>query len=119
MEPELERLSTVELFREITGKGTELVRKEVELAVAEAKSDLRAELVMLKLFAAAAVGAISALNLLLLAAVLALADVMPGWQAALAFAAAVAALSAVLGFVGWRKRVTRPLALTRESVKED
>jgi len=116
---ESERLSTLELVREITSKGTQLVSKEVELAISEAKSDLRAELDMAKSFAGAAVCAIATLNLLLVAGVLALATAMPAWQAALVFAAVAGAATGALALVGWRKRVTRPLARTRKTLEED
>jgi len=114
-----ERLPTLELVREITAKGAELVKKEVELAIAETKADLRAELGMVKMLAAAAVGALATLNLLLVAAALALGPVAPPWLAALALAAVAGVVTLLLGAIAWRLRVTRPLARTRKTVEED
>ena len=116
---ESEQLSTVKLVKEITAKGTELVKKEVELAIAEAKTDLRSELSMVKTLVAAGVAAIVTLNLLLIAAVFGLATVMSPWLAALVLAGVALLVTAALAIVGWRMRVTKPLARTRKTVEED
>jgi putative superfamily III holin-X len=44
---------------------------------------------------------------------------MPGWQAGLIVSAAMLALGAAAGLVGWAKRVKRPLGLTQKTLKED
>jgi hypothetical protein len=76
---------------------------------------------MVKLFGAAALLALFALNLVLLALVLALAAwlPLPGWAVALGLGTLLLALAAVLGGVGWSRRVQAPLDLTRKTVKED
>ena len=68
----------------------------------------------------AGVCALSVLQLFLLALVLALqeAGFMRGWQAAVVVAAGVLAVGTVAGILGWRRRVRRPLELTRRSVRE-
>jgi hypothetical protein len=99
--------------------GSLLIAKEVELARAEIKADLQAELGMLKLLIAAAVAAVLGINLLLVSAVLALTRWMPGWMAALALGGVILAIAVGLGLIGWARRVSSPLALTRKTVKED
>ena len=74
---------------------------------------------MVKLFGAAALLALLALNLLLMAAVLAMAAWLPAWVAALALGGLLLVVAAVLGAVAWSRRVQAPLDLTRKTVKED
>jgi Putative Actinobacterial Holin-X, holin superfamily III len=112
-------LSTVELVSRLVKAGSLLVAKEVELARAEIKADLQAELGVLKLLIAAAVAAVLGMNLLLVSAVFALTRWMPGWLAALALAGVVLAIAVGLGLIGWARRVSSPLAVTRKTVKED
>jgi hypothetical protein len=120
MEPnESERLSTIELMKEITAKATQLVRKELELARTEFKQDLRTQIAMAKLLGVAALLGIVAVTMLFVAAALALALVVPGWAAALIVAGGTAAIAAVLGVIGWKRRVVKPLERTRKSVEED
>jgi putative superfamily III holin-X len=113
------RLSNGQLLKDILRTGSLLVTKEIELARAEVRADIEAEIAMVKLLAGGAVAVLLGLNLLLVAAVFALAAVMPGWLAALVLAAIMLALGAVLGILGWRRRVSRPLAATRDAVAED
>lgn len=112
-------LSTVALMRRIVGLSSVLIHKEVELARAELDEDFHAALGMVKLFGAAALLALLALNLLLMAAVLALAAWLPAWVAALALGGLLLVVAAVLGAVAWSRRVQAPLDLTRKTVKED
>ncbi len=114
-----ETLSTRELLADITGKVSLLVKKEVELATTEVKADLQKELAMVKLLGASVVAALLGLNMLLVAAVFALAVKMPGWVAALVVGGIVLLVAAVLGSIGWSRRVTAPLAMTRKTLKED
>ena len=76
-------LSTLQLVADITAKVSLLIRKEAELATTEIKADLHRELAMVKAVGAAIVAALLSVNTLLVAVVLALAKVMPGWLAAL------------------------------------
>jgi hypothetical protein len=112
-------LSTRELLGRALKLGSLLVSKEVELVRTEIKADLAAELDMVKLLVAGAGTAVFGVNLLLVSAVFALAGWMPGWLASLGLAALLLAVGGVLGLVGWRRRVSTPLAMTRKSVKED
>ena len=118
-----ERLRTMplrQLVNELVQKGSQLARKEVELARAEARQDLRRELRLIGGLGLAVVCGLLALQLLLVAAVLALAQsgLLPGWGAALALAAVVLAIGAGAGAWGWARRVRRPLDATRRSLAE-
>jgi len=117
--PRNDETGTPQLVAEIAGKAVELVSKEIDLAKAEFKADVQAEVATAKGLGVAGVCAICMLNLLLVAGVLALASVLPGWLAALAVAAAVLLVGVVVGLVGWAKRVKRPLGATRDSLKEN
>jgi Putative Actinobacterial Holin-X, holin superfamily III len=116
---EARSLSTRELVSRLVKTGSLLITKEVELARAEIKADLQAELRVLKLLIAAAVAAVLGVNLLFVSAVFALAQWLPGWLAALAFAGMVLAIAVGLGLISWARRVSAPLAVTRKTVKED
>ena len=112
-------LSNRELIGQITAKASLLARKEIDLAKAEIRADLQAQVGMAKAFGIAAIAALLGMNLLLVAVVLALATILPGWVAALIVGAVMLAIGTVMGYIGWRRRVTNPLALTRQTLKED
>jgi hypothetical protein len=114
-----EALSTRGLLGEISDRASLLVKKEVELARNEIKADLKAELAMVKGFAVTLITGIAAINMLLLAVVFALAQVMPAWLAALVMAGGLLVIAAVVAYISWQRRVTTPLALTRKSLRED
>ena len=112
-------LSNRELIKEITGKVSLLAQKELELVKAEVRADLKAELTTVKALAVAVVAALIGVNLLFVAPVLALALVIPGWLAALLVGGLILIVAALVGWIGWRRHVTRPLPLTRQTLKED
>jgi uncharacterized membrane protein YqjE len=112
-------LSTRALIGEILAKASLLVKKEVELARAEIREDLSAELGMAKALGIAAILALLAVNAFVVAGILALAAVLPGWAAGLIVGGALLTLAAVVGLIGWRRRVAEPLDVTRQSLKED
>lgn len=114
-----QELSNRELISEITAKASLLAKKELELVKAEIRADVQAELAMAKALGIAAIGAMFGLNLLLVAGVLALGASIPGWVAALIIGGVLLVASAVIAYVGWRRRVTDPLALTRHTLRED
>jgi hypothetical protein len=113
------QLSNRALLGEITGKATLLARKEIELAKAEIREDLRAQLGMVKALSVAMVAALLGVNLLFVAGVLALALTMPGWLAALIVGGGLLLIAAIAAYLGWRRLVTNPLAKTRQTLKED
>src|SRR5262249_3175581 len=117
--PSARELSNRALIRAITEKVSVLAHKELELAKAEIRADLTAELTTIKALGVAAVAALIGVNLLLVAPILALALVIPGWLAALAVGGAILITAAIIGYVGWRRHVRGPLSLTRQTLKED
>ena len=112
-------LSTRQLLTQLLETVSLLVTKEVELARAELKADLKAELDMVKLLVAAGTVAMFGINLLLVSAVFALTAWVPGWLAALAIAVLLLAIGALLALFGWKRRVSAPMAVTRKTVRED
>jgi uncharacterized membrane protein YqjE len=112
-------LSNRELLGEITGTASMLVRKEIELAKAELRADFKAQLSMVAMLAVAAVIALVGVNILVVAGVLALGLVMAGWLAGVIVAFVLLAVAGILGYIGSRRIVTNPLAVTRQSLKED
>ena len=119
IDPETQALSTRQLLTRLLETVSLLVTKEVELARAELKADLKAELDMVKLLVAAGVVAVFGVNMLLVAAVFALTVWIPGWLAALGVAVLLLAIGGLLALIGWKRRVSAPLAVTRKTVKED
>jgi hypothetical protein len=115
----LETASTGELVKELFEQSTRLVKTEVALAKAEVMTDLKREAQVAQGLGVAAVCALCGLNLLLMAGVMALAYVLPGWASALIAAALVLAAGGVAGWLGWGRRVTNPLARTKKTLKED
>jgi uncharacterized membrane protein YqjE len=120
-EPGWQQMRTRELVTELARKASLLARKEVELAKAELKADVRAEIKTASGLGVAGLCGIFTIQLLLVAVVLALmeAEVMPGWAAALLVAAIVLAIGTAVGLWGWARRVKKPLDVTRRSLRED
>jgi hypothetical protein len=112
-------LSTRELLSRILHTASQLVSTEMALAREEGKANLEAAFATVKLLLVAGVIGPAGVNLLLVAAVFALAHVMPGWLAAVLVGAVILVISAIVGYIGWQRRVTRPLAVTRKTVTED
>jgi uncharacterized membrane protein YqjE len=117
----LRRMKTRDLVTELARKASLLAKKEVELAKAELKADIRTEIRMAGGLGAAGICALFTVQLLLTAVVLALmeAGAMPGWAAALVVAAVVLAVGTGVGLWGWARRVRKPLDSTRHSLRED
>ena len=118
-EQHLDALSTGELVAELTKQSGELVKKQVDLARSELRADVKREVTALGGFGVAGACVLATFILLLVAAVFALSEEMPGWQAALVMAGAVLALGAIAAIIGWSKRVKTPLGLTQKTLKED
>jgi uncharacterized membrane protein YqjE len=117
----LRRLGTKELVTELAQKASLLAKKEIELAKAELRADVRAEIKMASGLGIAGVCALFTVQLLLTAVVLALmeAGVVAGWAAALIVAAVVLLVGTAVGLWGWGRRVRKPLDTTRRSLQED
>jgi hypothetical protein len=116
---EIRRRSTRDLVTEIARTASQLARTEVELARAEVRKDLRQGMTMAGGLGVAGLCGILALNFLLLALVLGLAEagVWRGWLGAIIVAGVMLAIGAVAGILGWDRRV-RPLQATRRSLQE-
>jgi uncharacterized membrane protein YqjE len=112
-------LSTRELLGEITGRMMLLARKEIELAKVEIKADLTSEVAMATTLGIAVVAALLGFNLLLVSLVLALAPYIAAWLGALILGGMLLLVGLVVGYVGWQRRVSHPLAVTRKTLKED
>ncbi len=117
----LRQMKTRDIVTELARKASLLVKKEVELAKAEVKADIRTEIKMASGLGVAGVCALLTVQLLLTAVVLALMQggVLPGWAAALVVAAVVLAVGTGVGLWGWARRVRKPLDTSRHSLQED
>jgi len=112
-------LSTVALVREIGDQVNHLISKQLELAMTELRSDLKREAGVLAGLGVAGLAVLSTVNLLLVTAVLSLAQWVPGWLAGLLLSACTLLTATTIGLRSWRRRVKTPLERTRRTVKED
>lgn len=115
----VEELSTVELVRHITTEVGHLAQKQIELAKAELKADLKTEAIMVGGLSLAAVTGLCTINLLLVTVVFALGTVMPGWGAGLIVSGATLLTTGVVAAVAWSRRVRSPMARTKRTLQED
>lgn len=118
----LEGRSTGELIRDLSEQVRTLVRHEVDLAKAEMAEKGKHAGMGAGLLAAAAVAGVIMLGTLTAAVVLALAEAMPAWGAALVVTAFWAAVAATLALIGREKLgdVGQPVPeKTVDSVRED
>jgi uncharacterized membrane protein YqjE len=115
----LAKAPTSELLGQLAKESTGLVKKELELAKAELRSDIKREVATATDIAIAAALGLVTVNALIVAAVFGLAEWLPGWAAALIVAGLVLTSALVVGAIGWAKRVKRPLEKTQETLKED
>lgn len=116
------RRSLLGLLADVPRLVSELVTAEIEQLKAEMKAKLKALGIGAGLLAGAAVVLLFMVGVLLTAAVLALALVMPGWAAALVVAGVLLILAAILAWIGYAKLKAGipPLPQdTIESVKHD
>ena len=111
-----------ELVKQLSEQTSTLVRKELELARAEMTQKGKAAGVGAGMFGAAALVGLLAVGVLTACLILALAEAMDAWLAALIVAAGYGALAGVLALTG-KSRVqeaTPPLPeQTKESVRQD
>ena len=99
---------------------SELVRAEIELAKAELKAGITANATGVGMLVGAGVMLWLALQGLLIAAGFALAEVMPGWAAALIVTAVLILIAVVLGLVA-RGKLKTPVSVetAKTNVQED
>jgi uncharacterized membrane protein YqjE len=112
-------LPTADLLKEIVTHAEQLARTQFDLAKAELRADLLKERGMVTGLGIGAIGALVSVTLLLMTAILALALIMPAWEAGLAVSGLVVLVAGVAGWLGWIKRVRTPLAHTRHELQED
>ncbi len=119
---ELRDRPTAELLRQLADETTTLVRKELELAMAEISEKGKRAGLGAGMFGGAGIAALLALGTLTAFLILALDSVMPAWLAALLVALVWGAVAAVLALIGRQRlqEATPPKPdQTVESVKED
>ena len=114
----LESVPTSALLSKVSRELSELTKKELELAKAEIRADLKKEIAMARSFAIAAVAALCFLDMLFVAAAFWLSAFLPGWAAALIVAGGLLLFAVAFGWIGWKKKVT-PLESTRKTLKEN
>jgi hypothetical protein len=119
VEQRAKELSTLDLVKEITAEVGHLAEKQIALAKAEIRADLKAEATMVGGLGVAALAGLATLNLLLVTGVLALAQLMPAWAAGLVVSGVMALVAAIVGLVAWNRRVRNPLQRSRRALKED
>jgi uncharacterized membrane protein YqjE len=110
------------LVKELPDRVTRLIRSELQLAKLELTTKLKAAGIGAGMLAAAAFFALVFFAVLVSAAVMGLAEVMPGWAAALIVAAVFLILAAVLALLGinrLKKGVPPIPEESIESVKAD
>lgn len=111
--------SAVALLKEIGSEVNHLASKQLELAMTELRADLKREAGVLAGLGFAGLAILATINLLLVTAVLALAQRTAGWRAGLVISAGTLLTAAIVGLLSWRRRVKVPLERTRRTVKED
>ncbi len=117
-----EKRSLFKLIGDVPTLVRELIRTEIELAKTEMIAKLKSAGIGAGFLAGAAVVLILFLGVLLTSAVLAFAQIMPGWLAALLVAGIVLVIAAVLGFVGYlilKKGIPPVPSDTIENIKHD
>jgi hypothetical protein len=112
-------LGTGELVKQIGHQADVLVKKQIELAKAELKYDLKTEATALGGLGVSAVLAIITITLLLVTAALALSLVLPAWGAGLVVTGVTAAATLAVALISWKKRITTPMSRTRETLRDD
>jgi len=111
-------LSTPELLQQLRDDARDLFKLEVELARAEAKSDLNSEVDLAKGAVVAAVCSILGLNMLIIAAVFGWAPQF-AWLAALIVGIVLLIVAGAAAAIGWKRAHKQPLHTTRATLKED
>lgn len=116
------RRSLFALIADLPGFLVELAKSEIELLKKELATKLKHAGIGIGLLAAAGTFAFFATGVFTTAGILALAEIMPGWAAALIVGATLVVIMGILGFVGVlqlkRGTPTTP-DLTIANVKED
>ncbi|TAK35320.1 MAG: phage holin family protein [Chloroflexota bacterium] len=118
-EGKLRGLSMVDLVGRLVNDVSELVEKQIELGRVEARENLFQTISGAKLLVVAALLLLTTWIVLVVAAIFALALLIPGWLSAIVVAIILGIVGSILAWSGKNSIVTNPLARTRESVKEN
>ena len=94
--------SLFELIGDIPTLVTDLVQREIELVKTEIVAKLKALGAGIGVLVVAVVVLLGMVGVLLTAAILGLATIMPGWLAALLVAAVLLIIAVILGLIGYR-----------------
>ena len=114
-------MSTLDLVRESIANLTLLAKRQIDLLRLEALQELRKEVNSGIDLAAGGAVALVGVILLLVSAVIGVAQVsrLPVWATALMSAGLMLISGAILGIVGWRRRVRRWVPISRGEIKEE
>jgi Putative Actinobacterial Holin-X, holin superfamily III len=117
--PEL--LTNTELLKELFSDASLLAQRQVKLAQLEVRHQLKRELRVAELLGAGGALAFAATILWLVAAALGLGVALGGsyWAGALAVGGVLLLFAGLAAFVGWRRRVKRPLGRTRRELTKE
>lgn len=100
--PRQERRGLFALIGDVPRLVTDLVKGEIELAKLELIAKLKKVGIGAGMIAVAAIILLLFVTMLLTAAVLGLAEIMPGWLAALLVALVLLIVAAIIGFLGYK-----------------
>ena len=112
-------MSAVDLIRRLIDDVSELVEKQIELGRVEGRENLFRTISGAKLLVVGALLLLTAWVCLFVAAIFALALLIPGWLSAIVVAVILGVIGAILALSGKNGIVTQPLARTRGSLKEN
>lgn len=115
----LRSASTGRLVAHFLKQITELLRKEIQLARAEAKSAVRSAVAMVIGFLVAGILMLMGVAFVLTSVVLALAHSMAPWAAALLVGVVTLGIGAMLAMSAKKKGVRKPFERTQRTLKED
>ncbi|HVY38994.1 MAG TPA: phage holin family protein [Polyangia bacterium] len=113
------QMGTGELVKQIGAQAEILVHKQIELAKAELKHDLKAEATAFGGLGVSAVLAVISVTLLLVTGALALSLVLPAWAAGLIVTGVMLAVTLMVALISWKKRVSTPMSRTRKTLSDD
>jgi uncharacterized membrane protein YqjE len=109
------QLGTSELLQTMGQQISLLAQKEVELMRTEMKTDIAKEMDMAKLMAGAGITALLGVTMLLVSLAMAISPVL----ASLVIGILLLVAAGIMGWIGWSKRVEKPLDTTRQTLQED
>jgi hypothetical protein len=114
-------MSSADLVKELSANVSLLLQRQVKLAQLELKGELRQGRSTAELITFSALAAYASVVLLLVAAALALGDVLGGrmWAGALIVAGALVVIAAGPGLIGYKRLPKRPLPRTRAELSKE